>query len=108
MQMTRELELDVAADDVWRLLRDPDELAAWVGDEVRGAAVVVGERTVSWTWAPEGVESTVEVTVVEVEERTVVRVVERSAGPVCSMWVADALLHLELRALTWQHRLVGV
>ena len=110
MQTTRELELDVTADEVWAMLTDPDELASWVGDEVRSAAVVVGERVVSWTWAPDGVESTVEVTLTEIDDRTLVRVVERSASAAgaCTVRMDDALLHLELKALAWQHRLARV
>jgi uncharacterized protein YndB with AHSA1/START domain len=108
MDIVREVELDVDAGAAWELLSDPEELAGWVGDEVRGASVAVGDRSLSWTWAPNGVESTVEVTLTRVEERTVVRVVERSAGAVCALStrIDDALLALELKALTWQHRLV--
>lgn len=117
MEITRELDLDTPADDVWRLLTDPDELAGWVGDEVRGAPVTTDPagRRLSWTWAPDGVESTVEVTVVEEGERTRVHVTERTAGVptasarACSLarW-DDALFALEWRAVTWTHRLVGV
>lgn len=105
METVREVELDGDVDDVWRLLADPEELAGWVGDEVRGAAVVVGDHALTWTWAPGGVESQVEVTLTRVEERTVVRVVERSARACSRRW-DDALLDLELKAMTWQHRLV--
>lgn len=105
-EIRREIVLDTDVEDVWALLSDPDELAGWVGDEVRDARVAWGDRSLTWTWAPDGVESTVEVTLTEVGARTLVRVVERSAGAVCSLRIDDALLGLELRALTWQHRLV--
>lgn len=113
MEMVREIELDHAAADVWRLLNDPDELAGWVGDEIRSADVLVRDHALAWTWSPDGVESTVEVTLTEVDQRTVVRVVERSAAGTptasaraCTKRWDDALLTLELKALTWQHRLV--
>ncbi len=44
MEITREIELDAPADDVWRLLADPDELAGWVGDEVRERRVLRRRR----------------------------------------------------------------
>jgi uncharacterized protein YndB with AHSA1/START domain len=116
-EVTREIDLDATAEEVWRLVADPEELAGWVGDEVRTAQVVSddGGRRLSWAWAPDGVESTVELTVVEEGDRSRVRVTERSAGVAtasaraCSLtrW-DDAFLALELRALTWTHRLVGV
>jgi uncharacterized protein YndB with AHSA1/START domain len=117
MEITRELDLQAPAEEVWRLLADPEELAGWVGDEVRSAPVVRdgAGRRLTWTWAPDGVESTVEVVVVEAGERTRVQVTERTAGVptasarACSLarW-DDAFLALELRAVTWTHRLVGV
>ena len=114
MQIDRDLELDSALDDVWRLLTDPDELAGWVGEEVRGIAVVedAGARRLTWSWAPDGVTSTVEVTLTEEGARTHVHVVERSSSGAtasaraCSLRWDDALLNLELKALTWTHRLV--
>ncbi len=106
MEVIREITLDTAADEVWRLLSDPEELAAWVGDEVRDAAVRTGEGVVSWTWAPDGVASTVELTLAEDGGRTTVRVVERrpvatSGARACSIGDAwdDRLLGLELRCL---------
>jgi hypothetical protein len=106
MEMTRTIELDAGIDEVWRFLADPEELAGWVGEEVRGTVVdrdAVGRR-LTWCWAPDGVESTVELTVTADGDRTYVTVVERTAGPapVCSRARWDgALLDLELRALSW-------
>ena len=76
------IELDAGIDEVWAFLTDPDELAGWVGDEVRGADVdrdAIGRR-LTWTWAPDGVESTVELTVTTDGGRTSVTVVERAAS----------------------------
>jgi uncharacterized protein YndB with AHSA1/START domain len=115
MQVIKEVELDRPAEEVWRILRDPDELAGWVGEEVRGAPVTGddGVRRLTWTWAPDGVESTVEVTLTEHDDRTRVRVIERTRGlPTASARACmaarwdDALLTLELKALTWTHRLI--
>lgn len=105
MEVTREITVDSEPDEVWRLLADPDELAAWVGDEVRAADVRVGSDGLSWTWAPDGVESTVELAVVEVDGATTVRVTERRAGGArasCSIGDAwdDRLFGLEVRCLT--------
>jgi len=110
VHVTREITLDAGLDEVWRLLTDPDELAAWVGDEVRTADVRVapGDRatTLTWTWAPDGVESAVELTVVESEAGTTVQVTEQRPGPTsggraCAMADAwhDRLFGLELRCL---------
>jgi uncharacterized protein YndB with AHSA1/START domain len=105
--VTREITLDAGADEVWQLLADPDELAGWVGEEVRTADVRVGDGGLSWTWAPDGVDSRVEVTLVEVGDRTMVRVTERRAGATaaaraCSIADAwdDRLFGLELRCLS--------
>jgi uncharacterized protein YndB with AHSA1/START domain len=106
MEITREITVDADADEVWRFLSDPDELAGWVGDEVRTAAVDVGTSGLTWTWAPGGVESTVELTLVEQDGRTTVRVTERrpgatSAARACSLGDAwdERLFGLELRCL---------
>ena len=117
MQVTREVALDQSAEDVWRLLVDPEELAGWVGDEVRTTTVTGDDAThrLTWTWSPDGVESSVEISLTEDDGRTLVRVVERSTSPAasasaraCAIHRWDgALLSLELRALTWTHRLVA-
>ena len=104
MEVTREITVDAAPDEVWRFLVDPDELAGWVGDDVRGADVRIGTGGLSWTWAPDGVESAVELTVVEDAGRTTVRVTERRAGGAaraCSVGDAwdERLFGLEVRCL---------
>ena len=105
MEVTREITVDADLDEVWRFLADPDELAGWVGDDVRTADVRVGSTGVSWTWAPDGVESAVELTVVEDEGMTRVRVTERRAGGAsaraCSIGDAwdERLFGLEVRCL---------
>ena len=104
MEVTREITVDADLDEVWRFLTDPDELAGWVGDDVRTADVRFGTGRVSWTWAPDGVESAVELTVVEDDGRTTVRVTERRAGGAsarCSIGDAwdERLFGLEVRCL---------
>ncbi len=120
-EVVREIELDIDADVVWELVADPDELAGWVGDEVRtarfdtprpdargdGGSGDGASRRLGWTWAPDGVESIVELTVHELitpgaGARTVVRVVERVTEPVGASgatggdrWEAR-LFHLDL------------
>jgi uncharacterized protein YndB with AHSA1/START domain len=115
MEIIREIELDAAPDDVWRLLSDRDELAAWVGDEVRRATVdqLDDGRRLAWTWAPDGVETSVEVELIEVGERTRVRVVERGAlasARACSVGDAwdDRLFGLEVRCLGDRFALLAV
>lgn len=106
MEVTREITVDADLDEVWRFLSDPDELAGWVGDEVRTADVHVGDGGLTWTWAPDGVESTVELTLVEAEAGTTVQVTERrptgGARASCSIGDAwdDRLFGLEVRCLT--------
>ena len=105
MEVIREIELDATADEVWPLLADPEELAAWVGDEVRGAPVQTdeGAHRVEWTWSPGGRESSVEVTVEELDDRALVRVVERAptgggSARACARW-DGAGFGLEVRLL---------
>jgi uncharacterized protein YndB with AHSA1/START domain len=106
VEVTREITVDADVDEVWRLLSDPDELAAWVGDEVRTADVSVGDGAVRWTWAPGGVESTVELVAVETDAGTTVRVTESRPGATSSARACligdawdDRLFGLELRCL---------
>ena len=108
-EVVREIEVDAGAEDVWAVVNDPDELAGWVGDEVRSArfdrpapaSPEVAGRRLTWTWAPDGRESDVELTVIPVGRRTRVRVVERATGGearAALRW-ADGFLALELWAL---------
>ena len=111
MEVIRELEIDAPADEVWALLEDPDELAAWVGDDVRRAELaplVDGERRRSWRWAPDGVASDVEVAVEEAGERTRVRVVERVAAPAAPGPSARASARACVSGDAWDDRLFGL
>lgn len=101
MALQRELELDLDPELVWELITRPDDLAAWLGDEVdlepvEGAAgrvvdddgtvrrLVVGQvdtgRRLSWDWWEEGhtdgVRSRVELTLDATESGTRLRVLE--------------------------------
>ena len=105
MQVTREIELGTGIEDVRRFLADREQLVDWIGEELRGVEVCATDTGLTWTWATDGVDSTVELVVTGDGERTTVSVVE-SAAAACSIARWDgALLDLELRALTWQHRL---
>ena len=107
MQVTRTVELGAGIEDVRRFLADHDQLVDWIGEELRGVEVRTTDDGLTWTWANDGVDSTVEVVVTGDGERTTVSVVERGAAAAsCSIARWDgALLDLELRALSWQHRL---
>ena len=114
MEVTREITVGADLDEVWRFLADPDELAGWVGEEVRTADVRVGESGLTWTWAPDGVESTVELTLVETDAGTTVQVTERrptgGARASCSIGDAwdDRLFGLEVRCLLGSRNLIPV
>jgi uncharacterized protein YndB with AHSA1/START domain len=117
MEVVREIELDAGPDEVWEVVRDPDELAGWVGDEVRHATfaepAAPGERRLTWTWAPDGNESAVELTVTGEGRRSRVRVVEWApvATSLATVQVVDrwegALVGLELWSLTLTTALAG-
>lgn len=105
MEISREVTLDATADEVWSLLSDPDELAGWVGEEVRAARFLdAPEHSLRWSWST----GDVELELVEVApERTVVRVTERSAtaaARACAISDAwdDRLFGLEVRCLVRQ------
>jgi hypothetical protein len=113
MEMTRTVELGAGIADVRRFLADHDRLVEWIGDDLRGVEVRTDGDALRWAWTTDGVDSTVELTVTGDGERTTVTVVERAAGgaPAATCSVArwdGALLDLELRALSWQHRLARV
>ena len=123
--VTREITLPVDVEEAWALLTRPDDLAAWLGRDVRldltpGAAgrvvdhdgsvrrVVVDAvdpgRRLAWHWWDEGSPadtSRVEITVTPTQQGTAVRVVEAlpTATPVAQAKAGEAwshrLLHLE-------------
>ena len=101
MALQRELELDLDPELVWELITRPDDLAAWLGEEVDlepvegtpGRVVeddgtvrrlVVGAvelgRRLSWDWWEDGdvdaVVSRVELTLDPTEQGTLLRVLE--------------------------------
>ena len=101
MTLQRELELDLDPELVWELITRPDDLAAWLGEEVdlepvEGSAgrvveddgtvrrLVVGEvelgRRLSWDWWADGdadaTVSRVELTLDPTEHGTLLRVRE--------------------------------
>lgn len=99
----QEIDLDADAADVWRLISDPDELAAWLGGSVDvvmrpgevGSIVdddgtrydvlvtdVEDGRRVAWHWwAAHGELSSVEITLEPAGDATRLRVVERLVRP---------------------------
>ena len=89
--MTRSVDLDADADDVWQAVADPDERALWLDDpdagdrRVRLDEAAPGERLV-WTWwrpGDEGDASTVTVELAPVlGGGTRVIVTETSPAPV--------------------------
>jgi len=126
----RHVTLPTDLEEAWDLLTRPEELSAWLGDEVvldptpgaRGTVlerdgtrrhlvvhdVEVGRR-IAWRWwtdGPDGVrprESQVEITLVPTDEGTLVRVVEQLAAQ------PTPARHAEARASTaeaWSHRLL--
>ena len=52
VDVVREIELDASAEEVWRVVTEPAELAAWLGDEVeldgRRRAVAAASSTTAW------------------------------------------------------------
>jgi hypothetical protein len=110
MQVTRTVELGAGIDEVRRFFADRERLGDWLGDDLDDVAVTTDGDVLRWRWATDGVEADVELTVTGDADRSTVTVVERSAGgtPSASCSIArwdGALLDLELRALSWQHRL---
>ena len=106
MALQRELDLDLDPELVWELITRPEDLAAWLGDEVdlepvEGALgrvvdddgtvrrLVVGEvdtgRRLSWDWWEEGdadgTLSRVELTLDPTESGTRLRVLELPRTP---------------------------
>lgn len=121
----RTVTLPTDLEDAWALVTRPEDLAAWLGDEVQleltpGATGRVVERDgtdralvverveeghrLSWRWWPEadgpdGAASRVEITLTPTEAGTVVRVVEAPVGPTAPIARAAA-------GEAWSHRLL--
>jgi uncharacterized protein YndB with AHSA1/START domain len=108
-EVTRELTLDATPEEVWEVIADREERAAWLGDDGAGwptriDEIAPGERLV-WTWWPHPDTAPSQVTITlapaPTGPGTVLRVVERLAPSATPM----------ARAATgraWQRRLMGV
>jgi uncharacterized protein YndB with AHSA1/START domain len=124
----RHLTLPGSPDQVWELLTRPDELGAWLGDDVvldptPGSAGRVLERDgtehhlrveqaetatrISWRWWRPGEDdaaaSRVEITLTPSDEGTVLRVVEQLPAPVTASARASAAPRA---SAAWSHRLL--
>lgn len=118
--VTREIDVDLPADELWELIADGERWSDWLVDEAAievspgsGGTVVDGgeERTVGissvrpddglrFAWWPTDrpdLASSVELTVVETPSRAVLRIVE-VFPPVMSVAAADAAIAWEVRA----------
>jgi uncharacterized protein YndB with AHSA1/START domain len=105
----RETTIDAPPDEVWEVLADPDERAAWLGEDGADWPTRIDESTpgerLTWTWWPaETAPSQVTITLAPapgLQGGTVLRVVERlapTASPVACAAAESA----------WQRRLMGV
>jgi uncharacterized protein YndB with AHSA1/START domain len=126
----RHVTLPTDLDEAWDLLTRPEELGAWLGDEVvldptPGAAGTVLERDgtrrhlvvhdvevgrrIAWEWWTDEADadgagaSRVEITLVPTDEGTLVRVVEQLAAPPTPTRQAEARAST---AEAWSHRLL--
>jgi len=126
----RHVTLPATSDEVWGLLTRPEDLSAWLGDEVvldptPGAAGLVVERDgsrrslvveevveghrLTWRWWREGDDpaadqSRVEITLSPTDDGTVLRVVEAplgGSGPSASVGATPASA-----SAAWSHRLL--
>src|SRR5262245_61123463 len=117
--------VDAPPEEVWSIVTENDELSTWLGDDAEldpvpgGQGQVVDDdgvlrhirvegveegQSIRWTWWPDADEddvSTVEITMVPVEEGTEVRVVETApvASAAASARWAERALSLELEVL---------
>jgi uncharacterized protein YndB with AHSA1/START domain len=124
----RGLDMDVAMDELWRMISEGEELATWLADEVdieiapggRGRIVdddvtydveveevTIGERVV-WWWTPidppdDAGASRVELTISPTPDGGRLTIVEsRPAAPVASLSAAGPISRWEVRsALAW-------
>jgi len=122
-RMTRTVELDAPAEDVWRALTEPELLGEWLGSVVEldvrpgGAGVIVEDdgavrrarvdevdwaRRLALRWWPEdggGPESTVELELEPVPGGTRLVVTETLAGPASASACASASARWGVRIL---------
>ena len=123
----RHLTLPACPEEVWELLTRPEELGAWLGDEVvldptPGSAGRVVERDgtehrlrveevetatrIAWRWWSPGDDtaaSRVEITLTPSDEGTVLRVVEQFPPPATASTRASAAPRA---SAAWSHRLL--
>jgi uncharacterized protein YndB with AHSA1/START domain len=111
--VTRTVELDAGADDVWDAIADPELRAQWLDDEdaadrtVRVDEVDSGRRLVWTWWRPDGDEpdaSTVEIAITpRTDGGTRVVVTETP------LWAAPATITASASsARRWDYRLIGL
>ena len=109
MEITRDTTVDATPAEVWEVLADEEERAAWLGDDGADRPMRIDEATpgerLAWTWWTEegGDASTVSITLTPLDGGgTAVRVVERLQVPVPQARVRAAV------GGAWTRRLVGV
>ena len=107
MEITRETTVDATPGEVWEVLADEDERAAWLGDDGADRPLRIDEATpgehLAWTWWPSegGQGSSVSITLTPLDGGgTAVRVVERLVAPAPRVQAAVGG--------AWHRRLVGV
>jgi uncharacterized protein YndB with AHSA1/START domain len=118
-QVTRSVDIDAEADDVWRAVADPGERGRWLDDpDARSRAmrvdqldVTAAERRLTWTWWQPGDESGASTVSVVVAPRegggTRVVITESLPAQASASAGAGAGAGAGLRAL-WSHRILGL
>jgi uncharacterized protein YndB with AHSA1/START domain len=117
-QVTRSVDIDADADDVWRAVADPGERGRWLDDpDARTRSMRVDEldttapeRRLTWTWWQPGHESgasTVSVVVAPREGGGNRVVITESLRASASAGSLGAGAGAGLRAL-WSHRILGL
>jgi uncharacterized protein YndB with AHSA1/START domain len=129
----RHVTLPAGIDEVWALLTRPDDLAAWLGDDVvlhptPGAAGHVVERDgttrsltvdevvdghrLAWRWWPDGdsdssgTASRVEITLSPTDDGTLVRVVEQQLPGAAPTGAGNVARASTAAGEAWSHRLL--